>query len=262
MGAATRGCCYGAIERERGAGREGGLGAGCECLDDDHPPAAARASIPVFVVATIFGVIARPARRSWVGYGEEPAGQCHVVGPVGIGEEAGVTDAMKSVGQDMGQEAAEELVCVERHKLIASVALGPVILPFESDALAGEGDEPAVGNSSAVCVAGKVGEDGVGSAKRSLGIDDPFDLAQCGEEGLEGCRLGEGGLVGEELQSPGLAGGVQPCEEQATEEPGEDRNGEEKAEPAGDPALAIGRDAASRDDAMNMRVMAPTPTIP
>jgi hypothetical protein len=77
---------------------------------------------------------------------------------------------MKSVGQDMDQEAADELVGVERHKLIASIALGPVIFPFESDALAGEGDEPAVGNSSAVCVAGKVGEDGVGFAKRSLGI--------------------------------------------------------------------------------------------
>src|SRR5215468_2954250 len=133
---------------DRGDGPEAGLAAGFEGLDDDHPPAAARASIPVFVVATIFGVIARPARWSWVGYGEEPAGQCNVAGPVGIGEEAVVTDAMKSVGQDMDQETADELVGVERHKLIASVALGPVILPFESDALAGEGDEPAVGNSS------------------------------------------------------------------------------------------------------------------
>ena len=68
-------------------------------------------------------MIARPARRSWVGYGEEPAGQCNVVGPVGIGEEAVVTDAMKSVGQDMDQEAADELVGVERHKLIASAAM-------------------------------------------------------------------------------------------------------------------------------------------
>src|SRR5215471_980577 len=190
MRAVTTGCCSSAIEPDRGDRPEAGLAAGFEGLDDDHPPAAARASIPVFVVATIFGVI---ARRSRVGYGEEPAGQCNVVGPFGIGEEAVVTDAMKSVGQDMDQEAADELVGVERHKLIASVALGPVILPFESDALAGEGDEPAVGNRSAVCVAGKIGEDGVGSAKRSLGIDDPFDLAQCGEEGLEGCRLGEGG---------------------------------------------------------------------
>src|SRR2546429_2395905 len=113
-----------------GGGQGGGGAAGFEGLGDDHPPAAARASIAVFVVATIFGVIARPARRSWVGYGEEPAGQCNVVGPVGIGEEGVVTEAMKSVGQDMDQEAADELVGGERHKLIASAGLRPVIPPL------------------------------------------------------------------------------------------------------------------------------------
>ena len=56
------------------------------------------------------------------------------------------------------------------------------------------------------------------------------------------------------MQPPGLVGGVQPFDEQATEEPGEDRNGEEKAAPAGDPALTIGRDAASRDDDVGMRM--------
>src|SRR6516165_6617088 len=125
---------------------------------------------------------------------------------------------MKSVGQDMDQEAADELVGGEGHKLVASVALGSVILPFERDARAVEGDETAVGNSSAVCVARQVGEDGIGSAKRPLGIDHPLDLAQCGEACVEGCRLGEGGLVGKELQPPGLVGGVQAFQEQAAEE--------------------------------------------
>src|SRR2546430_9503337 len=123
------------MQADGGRGQGGGRPPGYEALADDQPAAAARASIPVFVVATIFGVIARPARRSWVGYGEEPADQCNVVGPVGIGEEAIVTDAMKSVGQDMDQEAADELVRVERPKPIASVALCPVIPPFESDAV-------------------------------------------------------------------------------------------------------------------------------
>src|SRR5215831_7787784 len=104
---------------------------------------------------------------------------------------------MKPAGYDVDQEATDELVDVERHKFVASIGLGPVILPFEGHALAVEGDEPAIGNSHPMRVAGKVGEDGIGSAKRSLGIDHPFDLAQCGEEGLEGCRLGESGLVGE-----------------------------------------------------------------
>ena len=96
--------------------------------------------------------------------------------------------------------------------------MAPVILPFESDALAGEGDEPAIGNRGPMCVAGKVGEDSVGSAKRSLAIDHPFDVAQCGEEGLEGCRLGEGGSIDEELQPPGLVRRGQPFQEQAAEE--------------------------------------------
>src|SRR5215471_13521839 len=97
MGAVTTGCCSCAIEPDRGDGREAGLAAGFEGLDDDHPPAAARASIPVFVVATIFCVIARRARGSWVGYGEKPAGQCNVVGAVGIGEEAVVTDPVSVI---------------------------------------------------------------------------------------------------------------------------------------------------------------------
>jgi hypothetical protein len=53
------------------------------------------------------------------------------------------------------EKAADELVGVERHKLVARVELGPVILPFEGHALAVESDEAAVGNGNSVCVAGR-----------------------------------------------------------------------------------------------------------
>src|SRR6516162_1774645 len=186
------------------AGPQPRLVAGFEGLDGDHPPAAARTSVPLAAFVKIFGAVAVRAGRRRVGYTEEPAGQCNVVRPVGIGKKAVVTDAVKSVGQHVDQEATDELVGVERHQLVAGVALGPVILPFEGDALAVEGDEPAIGNSNPVRVARKVGEDSVGSAKRPLGIDHPFAISQGGEACLEGCRLGEGGLVGEEVQPPGL----------------------------------------------------------
>src|SRR5438477_10230382 len=45
-----------------------------------------------------------------------------------------MTDAVEPVGQDVDQEAADELVGVERHELVASVALGPVILPVNNGA--------------------------------------------------------------------------------------------------------------------------------
>ena len=100
----------------------------------------------------------------------------------------------------------------------ARVGLGPVILPFERHARAVEGDEPAVGNSDAVSVAGQVGEHSAGSAKRPFGIDDPFELSQCGNVGFEACRLGQAGVIGEELQSPSLVGGREPFQEQTAEQ--------------------------------------------
>jgi hypothetical protein len=87
--------------------------------------------------------------------------------------EAGVR---KPSREDMDQKAADELVGIERHKLVARVELGPVILAFEGHLLAVEGDEPAVGDRDPVGVAGQISEDSVGSAEGSLGIDHPFDL--------------------------------------------------------------------------------------
>jgi hypothetical protein len=46
----------------------------------------------------------------WVGYAEKPAGQCDIAGPIGIGEEAVVSNAVETVGQHVDQKAADELV--------------------------------------------------------------------------------------------------------------------------------------------------------
>jgi hypothetical protein len=41
-----------------------------------------------------------------------------------------LTGQCEPVGQYVDQEAADELGGVERHELVASVGLGPAILPF------------------------------------------------------------------------------------------------------------------------------------
>ena len=48
---------------------------------------------------TIFGIVALAARRGWVGYAEKPAGPCDIAGPIGIGEEAVVSNAVETVRQ-------------------------------------------------------------------------------------------------------------------------------------------------------------------
>src|SRR5262249_26601441 len=64
-----------------------------------------------------------------------------------------------------------------------------------------------------ICTSGSV-RDGDGTAP----IYSAFVLAQCGEVTVECWRLGEGGLIGIELQASGLVRGGQPVQEQATEQ--------------------------------------------
>ena len=52
----------------------------------------------------------------------------------GIGEQAVVANAVEAAGQNVQQEAAHELVGAERHRLVARLARGAVVLPAEGDA--------------------------------------------------------------------------------------------------------------------------------
>src|SRR5215472_6725081 len=127
----AKGVCWSwAVEADCWNGPQSRLAAGFEDLDDDHTPAAARTSVPLFVGLSSFSATGLFRRRGWVGCAEEPSGQCDIGGPVGIGEEAIVADAVEPVGQDMDQKAADEFVGIERHQLVASGAVGAVILPF------------------------------------------------------------------------------------------------------------------------------------
>jgi len=51
-----------------------------------------------------------------------------------FGEQAVVADAVQAFWQHVDEEAADELVCGERHALVSIAALDPVILPLEGDA--------------------------------------------------------------------------------------------------------------------------------
>ena len=117
-----------------------------------------------------------------------------VVGAGGAGEETVVADAVKAVGQDVDEEAADELVGGELHDLVAGAAVGPIVLVFESDAPAIESDQPAVGDGDAVSVARQIGQHRLRSAERGLGVDVPLDLAQRRQIGREGFAFGERGM--------------------------------------------------------------------
>ena len=85
----------------------------------------------------------------------------------------------------MDQETADELVGGERHQLVALGAFDPVVLPFESDALLIAGDQAAIGDGDAVCIASEITQYFLGSAERLLAIDDPVAVAQWPQIGGE-----------------------------------------------------------------------------
>ena len=74
-------------------------------------------------------------------------------------------------------------------------------------------------------VARQIGEHGLWSAERGLGVEVPFDLAQRREIRREGLALGERGVIAEELELAGLVGRHQLVQEQTPEQAGEDPHG-------------------------------------
>jgi len=157
-----------------------------------------------------------------------------------LGQQAVVSDAVEARGQDVQQEAAQELVGAEAHGPEPDRAGGgiggAVVLPAEADGVVVHGDEAAVGDGGAVGVAGEIGEDGGRAAEGRLGEDDPLDPAQRSQVGLEGRGDGERGEVSEEAE-PGVGGG-ELVEEEPAEEAREHADRQEEARPAGDPAFA------------------------
>jgi hypothetical protein len=82
------------------------------------------------------------------------------------------------------------------------------------------------------------------------------------EPGGEGRGLGKTGKVAEEAQLAGVECLLEVLQEQSTKQAREHAHRQEEVGAASDPARAVERGAATRHHAMNMRMVAPTPTIP
>src|SRR5271167_4663473 len=172
--------------------------AALEDLDDDHATAAAwaraRAGGRLVAIITI-GSIALGLLAT-----EQLAGAIDVVGASSLGEQTVVADAVQALGQDVDEEAADELVYCERHRLVAIGAFEPIVLVFEADSVFVEREQPAVGDGDAVGVAGQIRQYRLGSGEGPFAVDVPSGLAQRRQQGGEGSALGEMTMLAEELQ--------------------------------------------------------------
>ena len=102
---------------------------------------------------------------------------------VAVGEQTEVADLGEACGQDMEQEAAYELGCIEGHDRTAVVMSG--VPPAKADLSVVEAEESSVGDGDTVGVAGQVLEHVFRTAEGRLGVDHPLSLTQGTKQGCE-----------------------------------------------------------------------------
>src|SRR5665213_3366141 len=107
-------------------------------------------------------------------------------------------DTDESAGQDVKQEAPDELDRIERHRL-RLVAVG-IVLPQKRHLAIFYRQDSAVGNCDPVRVASQVLHNLLRTAERGLHKDNPFDPRRRSAQGFEGGWFVQAGHVAVELQ--------------------------------------------------------------
>jgi hypothetical protein len=83
---------------------------------------------------------------------------------------------------------------------VAARTFETVIFDAEGDTVCIETDQAAVGDGDPVRVTRQIRQHGFRSGEGFLGVDNPVDLAQWFEEGIEGNPVNEARVIAEELQ--------------------------------------------------------------
>src|SRR5262249_48430741 len=143
--------------------------------------------------------------------------------------------------QDVLEEAPDELVA--GHGLLA-LAVGGAVLVAVGHSGVVDGQDAVVGDGDAEDVAGEIVERGLLSLAPWRGVTDQRDLPDMGRQAGGRAESGEG------VAEAGAGQG------------GERRLREQKRLAGGMPDGAVIGQAAAGDEAVNVRVEAPTPTIP
>ena len=225
-----------------------GLTSSREKLDDQHASTATWAKLSRCVRCARIG-------RRRCGHGKQRTHPAEVVRACIAGEKPIMADAVQPLWQDMDQEAADELVGIERHGLVAAGTFDPVVLDLESDAAIVDRKQAPVRDGDAVSVARQISEHRLGTGEGAFGIDEPLGLFERYQEGGERFCAGEMGVFAEEGELACLMRSGQLLDHQAPEQFGEHAHRQEEAWPARDPPFAVERDAAAGNDHMHMWVV-------
>jgi hypothetical protein len=155
-----------------------GLAPAREGLDDDHAAAAARTRTRQHALLMHCHGCGRLRFFDGGWRREQRARSREVASTIGFGKQSVVPDAVQALGQNVDEEAADELVGCEGHPFVTGRPVEPIVLVAEGDAILVGGDEAAIGDSDAVGVARQIVQNLLGPRERSFAVDDPLALPQ------------------------------------------------------------------------------------
>ena len=142
---------------------------------------------------------------------------------------------MEAAGQHVDQEPADELVRVERHRLVAAGSVDPIVLDLKRHRLAIGRDQTPVRDRHAVRVARQIGEHRLGPGERALGVDVPARPLERRQIGGERLHVDERGVRAVERQPAGGVCGHEPLDHQPAEQLRQHAHRQKEVGPLGDP---------------------------
>jgi len=150
-----------------------------------------------------------------------------------------VTNAHEAFGQDMQQQAAQELLRGNRHDLGAMVVR--VVFPPERHPVAVHRHQPRIGDGDPVRITPQIAKHLRDAAKRPLGVDDPVLAIQLLEQELKRSGIPQMPDAAGERELPGLVGLLQTGQKLAAEQLAEDLDRQQVSAPTGNPTLPVER---------------------
>jgi len=181
---------------------------GRDVLDDSEPPGSAGRTLGEIEVGN------RPRRDGW-SYLQQASAEFQQGAAMPVRQKSEMADAHESLGQDVQEEAPQELARRKGHLLFLVAVC--VVPPKEGDVAVGDLHDAVIGNGHAVRVAGQIAQHLFGTAKGRLGINDPLGVVGSAEERLKGGLRLECGEAAMELESPFAKSRLQQRQELAAE---------------------------------------------
>jgi hypothetical protein len=181
-------------------------------------------------------------------------------GSAAVGEEAEVAYPNEAPGEQVEEEAAQELIGGQRHESLPVAVSG--VAPAEGDVAVFEDDESVVGNGDSMGVGAEIAQGVLWSSEGAFGVDHPVVTEQGSQPGTKRTWFSQVAQAAVELEIACVKGGLQSGDELAAEDAAEHLDGQKEAAGGADPAGMIRSQSAGSQDAMQMRVETPTRTIP